>query len=127
MIVEGSKDGYIESVIDITGMSQCKAVQTAGARQTITSASDEEYIGEQRHRQYRAVCGKLQSASPRRPYILYTLKEPGRWLQRPRECDWKLMKHLVRYLQGTKDLVLCMRSDGSADRIIAQSDSDWAG
>jgi len=73
------------------------------------------------------VCGKLQFASPRRPDILYTLKELGRRLQKPRECDWRLLKHLTRYLQGTRDLVMVMQCNGDTARVIGQSDSDWAG
>ena len=88
---------------------------------------DEHYIGKERHQAYRAACGKLQYASPRRPDVLYTLKELGRQLQNPRECDWKLLKHLCRYLKGTLDLALVMRSNGDTSRVIGQADSDWAG
>ena len=126
-VVEMSKEGYIESVLDLMGMTNCSPVLTAGARQELKSPEDEEYIGEKRHRQYRAACGKLQFASPRRPDILYVLKELGRQLQRPRECDWKLLKHLTRYLQGTRDLALVMQFNGDTSRVIGQSDSDWAG
>jgi hypothetical protein len=126
-IIEASKEGYIESVLDIMDMSTCNPVSTAGARQEMKHPEDEHYIGEERHRQYRAACGKLQYASPRRPDVLYTLKELGRQLQNPRECDWKLLKHLCRYLKGTFDLALVMRSNGDTSKVTGQADSDWAG
>ena len=93
-------------------MSTCNPVSTAGIRTEMKHPDDEHYIGEERHQLYRAACGKLQYASPRRPDVLYTLKELGRQLQNPRECDWKLLKHLCRYLKGTFDLALVMRSNG---------------
>ena len=126
-IIEASKEGYIESVLDTMGMKDCSPVSTAGARQEMKSPDDEKYVGDIRHRKYRKACGKLQFASPRRPDVLYPLKELGRQLQRPRECDWKLLKHLTRYLQGTRDLALAMQFNGDISKVIGKSDSDWVG
>eukprot|EP00971_Amphidinium_carterae_P023989 473474-Amphidinium_carterae.1 len=63
-------------------MEKGSAVGTAGGK-TETSSADLEYIGEADHKTYRSVCGRLQFASPRRPDILFTLKELGRGLARP--------------------------------------------
>ena len=82
-IIEASKEGYIDSVLDIMDMKICNPVSTAGATQELKHPEDEHYIGKARHRQYRAACGKLQYASPRRPDVLHTMKELGRQLQNP--------------------------------------------
>eukprot|EP00971_Amphidinium_carterae_P301713 5994042-Amphidinium_carterae.1 len=50
------------------------AVGTAGVRTVDDKASSDDYIGEENHRVYRSVCGRLHFASPRRPDILFTLK-----------------------------------------------------
>eukprot|EP00971_Amphidinium_carterae_P266644 5289427-Amphidinium_carterae.1 len=60
-------------------MEKGSAVGTAGVR-TADSKDEDEYIGDESHRIYRSVCGRLQFASPQRPDILLTLKELGRGL-----------------------------------------------
>eukprot|EP00971_Amphidinium_carterae_P195619 3882129-Amphidinium_carterae.1 len=75
-------------------MERGSAVGTAGVR-TVESKEVDEYIGDEGHRIYRSVCGRLQFASPRRPDILFTLKELGRGLARPLRSHYQLMKHLM--------------------------------
>eukprot|EP00971_Amphidinium_carterae_P127433 2524893-Amphidinium_carterae.1 len=72
-IVEGSKPGYFRNTL-IQAMEKGSAVGTAGVKSVETKEAD-EYIGEAEHKVYRSVCGRLQFASPRRPDILFTLKE----------------------------------------------------
>eukprot|EP00971_Amphidinium_carterae_P188914 3750423-Amphidinium_carterae.1 len=79
-------------------MEKGSAVGTAGVRST-ESKNEDEYIGEDNHRVFRSVCGRLQFASPRRPDILFTLKELGRGLARPLQSHYMLMKHLMRYMR----------------------------
>eukprot|EP00971_Amphidinium_carterae_P315711 6275695-Amphidinium_carterae.1 len=76
-------------------MERGSAVGTAGVRTVDDEACSGEYIGEENHRVYRSVCGRLQFASPRRPDILFTLKELGRGLARPLQSHYSLMKHLM--------------------------------
>eukprot|EP00971_Amphidinium_carterae_P030772 605459-Amphidinium_carterae.1 len=88
----------------------------------------DEYIGEEDHKIYRSVCGRLQFASPRKPDLLFTLKELGRGLARPMKSHWQLMKHLMRYLRGSTETVLVHMSERTETGVIkAQADSDWAG
>eukprot|EP00971_Amphidinium_carterae_P021082 416120-Amphidinium_carterae.1 len=75
-------------------MEKGSAVGTAGVRMD-TKVDSDEYVGEENHRIYRSVCGRLQFASPRRPDILFTLKELGRGLARPLQSHYQLMKHLM--------------------------------
>eukprot|EP00971_Amphidinium_carterae_P317584 6313129-Amphidinium_carterae.2 len=108
-------------------MEKGSAVGTAGMKSDKTLEAD-EYIGEEDHKVYRSLCGRLQFASPRRPDILFTLKELGRGLARPLKSHYQLMKHLVRYLRGSTDTVLVHMSERTEGGIIkAQADSDWAG
>eukprot|EP00971_Amphidinium_carterae_P179568 3561240-Amphidinium_carterae.1 len=76
-------------------MERGSAVGTAGVRSAEVEADGDEYVGEENHRIYRSVCGRLQFASPRRPDILFTLKELGRGLARPLQSHYSLMKHLM--------------------------------
>eukprot|EP00971_Amphidinium_carterae_P190516 3781062-Amphidinium_carterae.1 len=58
---------------------------------------------------------------------MYALKEVGRRLASPTEQDMRALKHLLRYIRGTLDVVLTHRLDPSADAEVleVQSDSDW--
>eukprot|EP00971_Amphidinium_carterae_P017960 354055-Amphidinium_carterae.1 len=108
-------------------MERGSAVGTAGVR-TVESKDVDEYIGDEGHRVFRSVCGRLQFASPRRPDILFTLQELGRGLARPLKSHYQLMKHLIRYLRGSTKTVLVHVSESSERGTIkAQADSDWAG
>eukprot|EP00971_Amphidinium_carterae_P233400 4632297-Amphidinium_carterae.1 len=78
-------------------MEKGSAVGTAGVKPVETKEAD-EYIGETEHKVYRSVCRRLQFAFPRRPDILFKLKELGRGLARPLRSHYQLMKHLMRYL-----------------------------
>eukprot|EP00971_Amphidinium_carterae_P019040 374718-Amphidinium_carterae.1 len=46
-------------------MERGSAVGTAGVKSASTES--DEYVGEENHRIFRSVCGRLQFASPRRP------------------------------------------------------------
>eukprot|EP00971_Amphidinium_carterae_P292825 5813573-Amphidinium_carterae.1 len=126
-IVEGSKPGYFRDTLIQAGMEKGRAVGTAGMKSAKTLEA-EEYIGEAEHKVYRSVCGRLQFTSPRRPDILFTLKELGRGLTRPLKSQCQLMRHLMRYLRGSTETVLVHMCAGTDRAIIkAQADSDWAG
>eukprot|EP00971_Amphidinium_carterae_P157543 3123170-Amphidinium_carterae.1 len=73
-IGKGSKPGYFWNTLIQAAMEKGSAVGTAGVKSVEMKESD-EYIGETEHKVYRSVCGRLQFASPRRPDILFTLKE----------------------------------------------------
>eukprot|EP00971_Amphidinium_carterae_P209097 4148231-Amphidinium_carterae.1 len=104
-IVEGSKPGGFRNTLIQAGVEKRSAVGTAGMKSVETKDAD-EYIGEEDHKIYRSVCGRLQFASPRRPDILFTLKELGRGLARPLKSHYQLMKRLMRHLRGSTETVL---------------------
>eukprot|EP00971_Amphidinium_carterae_P189805 3767446-Amphidinium_carterae.1 len=127
VITEGSKPGYVRHILIQAGMERGIAVGTAGVKLEIAS-EDGEYIGDENHKIYRSVCGRLQFASPRRPDLLFTLKELGRGLAKPRKSHWQLMKHLMRYLRGGSETVLVHVPKTATKGVFrAQVDSDQAG
>eukprot|EP00971_Amphidinium_carterae_P348036 6490286-Amphidinium_carterae.2 len=93
VIIEGSKPGYFKHTLIQAGMVRMEkgsAVGTAGVKLAV-SGEEDEHIGDESHKIYRSVCGRLQFASPRRPDLLFTLKELGRGLARPTKGHWQLM------------------------------------
>ena len=61
-----------------------------------------------------------------RPYIAFVVRVLGRYLSDPGQSHWKTVKKVLRYLQGTKDLMLTYwRTDTL--RVVGFSDSDYTG
>ena len=96
VIVEKSKPGYVESILDAAGMSGCRPVGTAGVRPDLTQPGAEQPLSSEEHSLYRRCCGKIQYAVPRRLDVMSPLKELGRRLSEPRAADMKCLKHLLR-------------------------------
>ncbi|CAK0857324.1 unnamed protein product [Prorocentrum cordatum] len=127
VIVEKSKPGYVESILDAAGMLGCRPVGTAGVRPDLAPPGAEQPLNSEEHSLYRRCCGKIQCAIPRRLDVMYPLKELGRRLSEPRAADMKSLKHFLRYLSGAVDLAMVHRSTKDYKRIRGSTDSDWAG
>eukprot|EP00971_Amphidinium_carterae_P239260 4749684-Amphidinium_carterae.1 len=107
-------------------MERGSAVGATGVKLE-TAEGDDDFINEEDHKIYRSVCGRLQFASPRRPDLLFTLKEFGTGLAKSKKSHWQL-KHLTRYLRGRSETVLVQVPETAMKEILrAQADSDWAG
>jgi len=76
---------------------------------------------------YASAVGHLQYAQVcTRPDLAYVTGLLGRFQSNPGVEHWKLVKKVLRYLQGTKDLMLTYRRSESL-KILGYSDSDYAG
>jgi hypothetical protein len=76
---------------------------------------------------YASAVGSLQYAQVYTcPDIAYVTGLLGRFQSNPGLEHWKLIKKILRYLQGTKGLMLTYRKTESL-RIVGCSDSDYAG
>ena len=63
-----------------------------------------------------------------RPDIAHAVGVLARFNANPGMEHWKALKHLCRYLQGTKDVKLCYQPDPSSpERFTAYADADYAG
>ncbi|XP_015933162.1 uncharacterized mitochondrial protein AtMg00810-like [Arachis duranensis] len=75
---------------------------------------------------YRSVVGSLQYLTVTRPDLAYSVNKVAQFMQSPLEAHWKLVKRVLRYVQGTAAYGLKIHKDPSL-KIIAYCDSDWAG
>ena len=66
------------------------------------TADQEQLLSAEEHAQYRRAVGKLQRMTYTRPDISYATKELARALQQPTTADQQKLKHLLRYIKGTK-------------------------
>ena len=76
---------------------------------------------------YSSVVGNVMYAQVcTRPDIAFVVGVLGRYLSDPGQSHWKAAKKVLRYLQGTKDLMLTYRHTDTLE-VVGFSDSDYAG
>ena len=78
-------------------------------------------------RSYRAIAARLNYISPDRPDIGYAVKESARNMSKPRSSDFQKLRKIGRYLIGRPRLILSFPWQNIPDRVVAFTDSDWAG
>ena len=75
---------------------------------------------------YASAVGSLQYAQVyTRPDLAFVIGLLGRFQSNPGIEHWKLVKKVLRYLQGTKDLMMTYRRSDSL-HMVGYSDSDYA-
>eukprot|EP00438_Fugacium_kawagutii_P000632 Skav224354 [mRNA] locus=scaffold2411:362652:363395:- [translate_table: standard] len=95
---------------------------------------DDELLSKEEHQSYRRIVGKLQWLAYIRPDMAYAIKELARGTQQPCIRDQRKLKHLVRYLAGTKRHTSPIKPSIRIGKNHSQPldinifvDSDWAG
>jgi hypothetical protein len=74
-----------------------------------------------------AVGALMYLATTTRPDIAYTVGILARFNCNPGMAHWKAIKHVFRYLQGTKDKKLVYRPDDSQELFTSFTDADHGG
>ena len=92
---------YIDSVLDLYGMKNAKQVATTGSVTIVKNVSDTPLSPEE-HSMYRTAVGKLLWLALIRGDIAYATKELSRDVTAPTMQSVAKLKHLLRYLIGTK-------------------------
>ena len=120
---------YIDAILDLYGMQNAKPVATTGSVTIAKTASDTP-VSPEEHSLHRTAVGKVLWLALIRGDIAYATKELSRDVTAPTMQSVAQVKHLLRYLIGTKMCVLRLRpsyqlSDGKD--VNAYVDSDWAG
>ena len=127
---------FIDTLLDEMNMKTCKPSPTPGS-ETLKRATleNEEPVDAETHKLYRRMVGKLLWLTNVRNDIMFAVKELSRGLQQPTLLHMNKLKHLLRYLAGTKTLAETLRPnrqlllDPSKTAIDINTfvDSDWAG
>ena len=124
---------YIDKMLEQLDMLKCRHAATPGTDSLRKLIDSEELLSPEDHRLYRRIVGQLLWLSSIRPDIQFAVKELSRGLTSPTEDHRTKMKTLLRYLAGTKPMVLTLRpkiiphSKQTTFDIDTYVDSDWAG
>ena len=116
---------YIEALLIKYGLAEAKSVSTP----MVPQGQHYQDTSPCRDKPYRELVGSLLYLFATRPDICTAVIELTRHVQSPRACDWQAARHLLRYLKGSADKGVCYPRGGcdSTFKIVAYSDSDWAG
>ena len=117
--------GYFAKLVHELDLDHARAVQTPFT--SATAEPDEAVLGEEQHALYRRTVGATMWAIAERPDVAFPVKERARKAIRPTVSDLVALKRLVKYLGGTEDMVLHLRTEGMDVNVIqAISDASWA-
>ena len=86
-------------------MVKAKAVGTTGTTSFSHRLDLDDPLSTDEHKVYRTAVGKLLWLALIRPDMSYATKELSRDLTAPTNQSLLKLKHLLRYLAGTKDYV----------------------
>ena len=126
-------DEYVTTLLKETNLQDSKPAPAPGTSALKTATADHDQpLSTEEHAQYRRSVGKLQWMTYTRPDISYATKELARALQQPTTADQQKLKHLLRYIKGTKDYKQIIRPTvklpaKAIPDINVYVDSDWAG
>jgi hypothetical protein len=74
---------------------------------------------------YACLVGSLMYAAiATRPDIMFIVSTLARFMAKPAVVHWEAAKRVIRYLKGTRNLVLTYGTENAG--LICYSDSDWA-
>ena len=126
------KPEYIDSMLQLYNMSACKPAVAPGT-DTLRKAQEARPLSAEDHKRYRRVVGQLLWLCNVRPDIAFAVKELSRGLSAPTSEHECKVKHLLRFLAGTKHFTQQVRPTLTRSQqhkgldIHVFVDSDWAG
>ena len=124
---------YIEDLLDMYKMKTANFVGTTGSAAIKRIQDADSPLDKEEHSKYRTAVGKLLWLAFVRPDCSYAVKELSRDVKAPTQESLAKLKHLLRYLSGTRTSVLRLRPNQMlADwkttiDVVCYVDSDWAG
>ncbi|KAF5449795.1 hypothetical protein F2P56_030207 [Juglans regia] len=74
---------------------------------------------------YRQTLGSLQYLSLTRPDVSFAINKLSQFMHSPSTLHWSAVKRLIRYLVGTIDYGIMLRTN-SPQTLHAFADADWA-
>eukprot|EP00261_Vitis_vinifera_P039164 XP_019080407.1 PREDICTED: uncharacterized protein LOC109123862 [Vitis vinifera] len=118
-----SQTKYIRDLLQKTKMVHCKPARTPLPTGLKLRVGDGDPV-EDLHG-YRSTVGALQYVTITRPELSFSVNKVCQFMQNPTEEHWKVVKRILRYLQGTLQHGLHLKKSSNLD-LIGFCDADWA-
>ena len=124
---------YAKDILSRFGFSDVSTVSTPlppghqlSKEQAPKTDEDVAYMREQPYSQLVGALMYLAIAT--RPDIAHSVGLLARFSSNPGVAHWKALKHLCRYVQGSKEMKLCYSPDPETkERFVAYADADFGG
>jgi hypothetical protein len=124
------QEQYVTSILQQFGMSNCNPVFVPMANRLTTEMcpKTESETVEANSLPYKQAVGKLMYlATCTRPDIAFTVRELAKYMSNYGSSHWAAVKHLLRYLQGTRSAgIIYGNIDEPYPIFKTFTDSDWA-
>ena len=118
---------YVRSLLDSTGMNQCKSMATPGSKDQERQATNDK-LDPQEHREFRSGAGICQYMTEQRFDVAFSTKEIMRDAAGPTTASKAKLKRITRYIKGRQRCVLNFHWVTTLDDVIHVTvDADWAG
>ena len=118
--------GLIDKVLAATQLEECNPKYTPADKIPLDKDLDGDPCCEEWD--YRSIVGMLlYLAGSTRPDISYAVHQCARFSHQPRASHERGVKHIVRYLKGTRDQGLIMKPNKDNLRLDLFADADFAG
>ncbi|KAH7858787.1 hypothetical protein Vadar_028059 [Vaccinium darrowii] len=118
---------YAEKLLERSGMANCNPCHVPmEARLKLSKSSTSPFVDATK---YRSIVGCLRYLVHTRPDLAYSVGYVSRFMQEPHEEHYAAVKHILRYIAGTRSLGCFYgkkKGDGRAI-LTGFSDSDMAG
>ena len=123
-----SQQQYITDILNQFGFADCNPISTPMdpglVLQKTQSLSDEDKEFMSKAPYLSAVGSLIYLAQCTRPDIAYAVGTLAKFNSDPSPIHWKAVKHVFRYLQGTKDYKLVYKPDGDQELFVTYSDAN---
>ncbi|MBW0583417.1 hypothetical protein O181_123132, partial [Austropuccinia psidii MF-1] len=122
-----SQQHYIDSLIDLYGMTNCKPVATAIMPNThLEAASDEDKVNFSalNVNSHSAIGSLSYLSTATSPYLSFSVSALSQFLESPGTQHWHAFLHVLKYLKGTCSIGLTYCRN-NLEPPTAYSDADW--
>ena len=100
---------YVEKIMETLEMQDMQNPVTTPGVDILKKVTNSDQVSPEMHKLYRRVVGQLLWLSNLRCDIMYAVKELSKGLTGPTGDHFAKLKHLVKYLSGTKTFVQQLR------------------
>ncbi|KAJ3551307.1 hypothetical protein NP233_g13104 [Leucocoprinus birnbaumii] len=125
-----SQTHYIDELLKRFGMNDCNPVRSPlepGSNLSGIVPTPSE-VEDMRKVPYLSAVGSLQYlATMTRPDIAFAVSYLGRFNHNPAPAHWTAVKHLLRYLKGTRDYKLVYKGNDDKELFVTYSDASHGG
>ena len=117
---------YINDLLQKHGMQDCSPASTPMMEARLKKAPDGYICEPQTLKEYQTLLGGIMHLMViTRPDLAYSISRLAEFSSNPTDDHWKVLKRVLRYLQGTKDLGLCYTRAPGLLSFSAWTDASW--